>query len=102
MTRFENRDAPSLPKKILSQFLLACGGALVVFAFFFGVFANSLDTEVGDVPAADGIVVFTGTARARISAGLDMLARGKGPPGVVLSQFLDTARQFAGHPPTTH
>ncbi len=31
-----------------------------------------------------------------------LLARGKGPPGVVLGQFLDTARQLAGHPPTTH
>ncbi len=29
-----------------------------------------------------------------------LLARGKGPPGVVLGQFLDTARQLAGHPPT--
>jgi len=31
-----------------------------------------------------------------------LLARGKGPPGVVLGQFLDTARQLAGHPPARH
>ncbi len=30
-----------------------------------------------------------------------LLARGKGPPGVVLRQFLETARRLAGHPPTT-
>jgi len=29
-----------------------------------------------------------------------MLARGKGPPGVAISQFLDTARQLAGRRPT--
>ena len=99
MTRFENTDDPSLPKKLLRQFLLACGGALVVFAFFFGVFANNLDTETGDVPAADGIVVFTGTASARISAGLDMLAQGKGQrlliSGVYADQNFDTILAMA-------
>ena len=29
-----------------------------------------------------------------------LLAHGKGPPGAVLSQFLDTARRLAGQPPT--
>ena len=99
MTRFENTEDPSLPKKILRQFLFACGGALVVFAFFFGVFANNLDTETGDVPAADGIVVFTGTASARISVGLDMLARGKGQrlliSGVYADQNFDTILAMA-------
>ncbi len=78
MTRFENIDDPSLLKKILRQFLLACGGALVVFTFSSGSSPNNLDTKPDDIPTADGIVVFTGTASARISVGLDMLARGKG------------------------
>ena len=99
MMRFENSNATSLPKKILRQLLLACGTVLVVFGFFFGVFANSLDTEAGDVPAADGIVVFTGTASARISAGLDMLARGKGQrlliSGVYADQNFDTILTMA-------
>ena len=99
MTRFENTDDPSLLKKILRQFLLACGGALGVFAFFFGVFANNLDPEAGDSPPADGIVVFTGTASARISVGLDMLARGKGErlliSGVYADQNFDTILAMA-------
>ena len=99
MTRFENTDDPSLLKKILRQLLLACGGALVIFTFFFGIFANNLDTKPDDIPAADGIVVFTGTASARISVGLDMLAHGKGQrlliSGVYADQNFDTILALA-------
>jgi uncharacterized SAM-binding protein YcdF (DUF218 family) len=99
MTRFEDNDEQHLARKIFRQLLMMLGGALVVFAFFFGLFANSLDTEAGDVPAADGIVVFTGTASARISAGLDMLARGKGQrlliSGVYADQNFDTILTMA-------
>ena len=52
-----------------------------------------------DIPTADGIVVFTGTASARISVGLDMLARGKGQrlliSGVYADQNFDTILAMA-------
>ena len=52
--------------------------ALIVFLTFFVVFANNLPNAPDDVPEADGIVVFTGTASARITTGAALLADGKG------------------------
>ena len=99
MTRFETTDDPGLLKKILRQFLLACGAALFIFTFFFGVFASNLNTKPDYIPTADGIVVFTGTASARISVGLDLLARGKGQrlliSGVYADQNFDTILAMA-------
>ena len=52
--------------------------ALTLFVTFFVVFANNLPTPPNDVPRADGIVIFTGTATARITQGVELLADGKG------------------------
>ena len=99
MSRFENTDAPQPPAIIMRYILLASASAMAIFGFFFIVFANSLDTLADDVPAADGIVVFTGTASARISVGLDLLAREKGArlliSGVYENQNFDTILEMA-------
>lgn len=52
--------------------------ALLLFLAFFVVFANNLPSPPSDVPQADGIVIFTGTANVRITAGTQLLADGKG------------------------
>jgi uncharacterized SAM-binding protein YcdF (DUF218 family) len=72
--------------------MLATG--LILLTVFFIVFANSLSQPPKDVPQADGIVIFTGTATARIRAGIGLLAREKGErllvSGVYENQGFDT------------
>lgn len=54
------------------------GGLLGLYLFFFILFVETLDGPPKDVPAADAVVVFTGTAMTRLEVGLDLLQRDKG------------------------
>ena len=72
---------------------------LFLFGMFFVIFANNLQTTPDDVPQADAIVIFTGTAKARLETGLDLLALGKGKrlliSGMYKNQDFDTLSALA-------
>ena len=90
MTRFDPQHSPWQHRRSLLGWLLGGGGAL--FFFFFILFAETLPQPAEDVPAADGIVVFTGGATARIDAGLALLAEGRG--GRLLVSGLHKGQSF--------
>ena len=73
--------------------------AVVLFLTFFVIFANSLPTPPDDVPKADGIVIFTGTATERIGTGLQLLSQDKGQrlfiSGVYENQTFETVMAMA-------
>lgn len=77
MTRF--KDAQAYGRQNRTSLLLAVLlGSLGLFTIFFIVFAESLSDAPNDVPDADAIVVFTGTASTRIEVGLGLLHEAKG------------------------
>ncbi len=78
MSRF-SPPAEKIRRKNILHFLLSVAiGGVGLFLLTFIIFANSLHHTPEDVPVADGIVVFTGTASDRISKGLALLAEKKG------------------------
>lgn len=99
MTRFQDEKA-QMRRQILSTAGAILGGGLFFYLLFFIIFAQSLNSEAGDVPEADAIVVFTGTSPARIEAGLDLLADKKGErllvSGLYENQSFDMIMQMAG------
>ena len=93
MSHFSDRKRSFSPRHSRALWSMVAT-ALVLFLVFFVVFANSLSQTPEDVPQADAIVIFTGTATARISAGIALLAREKGErllvSGVYQNQGFDT------------
>jgi len=65
-------------RRYLSALLSMALTGIFLFGMFFVIFANNLKSTPDDVPNANAIVIFTGTAKARIETGLDLLAQGKG------------------------
>lgn len=88
MTRFDDKRAQQR-RQIVTALSSLIGGGLGLFLLFFIVFAENLSGETGDVPRADGIVVFTGTATARIEAGLALLDNRKGKRLLVTGLYED-------------
>ena len=78
MSRFGDPDHDARQQS-LSALGWLLGGLTVLYLFFFIIFVETLSTaEEEDVPKADAIVVFTGTAMTRLEVGLDLLQRNKG------------------------
>lgn len=79
-------------------------GGLTLFAAFFVLYANGLDTDPPPVAPADGLVVFTGMASERIRAGLTLLHAEKGKrllvSGVYAPQNVETILALA--PPNSN
>lgn len=99
MTRFQD-DKLQSRKQMASTAGAIALGAMALFLLFFVIFAESLKTAPADVPEADAIVVFTGSSKERIEAGLALLAAGKGQrlliSGVYESQDFDAILAMAG------
>ena len=99
MTRFQNEQEKDR-RQMLTTLGAILGGALALFLVFFVIFAQSLKSQAGPVPAADGIVVFTGTSTARIETGLALLGEDKGQrllvSGLYENQSFDTVLEMAG------
>lgn len=99
MSRFGEEE-----KRSRQQMLTTLGGLLVggvaLFLLFFVIFAQSLKGPPDNVPAADAIVVFTGTSPVRIETGFKLLAAGKGQrlliSGVYEHQSFDKILAMAG------
>lgn len=100
MTRFQDERLQTR-KQMLTTIGSILGGAFALYLVFFIIFAQSLKStsRIDTVPDADAIVVFTGTSPARIEAGLELLAQGKGQrllvSGVYQHQDFDTIMQMA-------
>lgn len=77
MSRFAPPETDT-QKQILSAIGWSLGGLVGLFLLSFIVFVENLAASEKEVPTADGIVVFTGTASTRIEVGLDLLGRNKG------------------------
>ena len=77
MSRFRDPDRDARRQR-LSALGWLIGGFVGLYVFFFILFVETLSTPETDVPAADAIVVFTGTAMTRLEVGLDLLQRDKG------------------------
>lgn len=77
MSRFQDPDTNARQQKLNALGWLV-GGLLALYFFFFIVFVETLSATEEDVPKADAIVVFTGTALTRLEVGLDLLQRDKG------------------------
>ena len=98
MTRFDDgQDQKRRQALAMAGSLLT--GIVALFSLFFIIFAESLSDDISDVPQADGIVVFTGTATARIEAGLALLSNAKGKrlliTGLYENQDFDTVLAMA-------
>ena len=93
MTRFDDGQAQKR-QQAYTMFGSLLTGILALFSLFFVIFSESLSDDISDVPQADGIVVFTGTATTRIEAGLALLDDAKGKrlliTGLYASQDFDT------------
>lgn len=77
MSRFANPDRDARQQR-LSALGWLLGGLLGLYLFFFILFVETLDGPPKDVPRADAVVVFTGTAMTRLEVGLELLQRDKG------------------------
>ena len=77
MSRFANPDRDARQQR-LSALGWLLGGLLGLYLFFFILFVETLDAPPKDVPRADAVVVFTGTAMTRLEVGLELLQRDKG------------------------
>ena len=77
MSRFANPDHDARQQR-LSALGWLLGGLLGLYLFFFILFVETLDAPPKDVPRADAVVVFTGTAMTRLEVGLELLQRDKG------------------------
>lgn len=98
MTRFEDGQAQD-KRQSSSRFVTLLLGTAALFFLFFIIFAENLSDAPEDVPEADAIVVFTGTASARIEVGLKLLHDGKGQrllvTGLYENQDFDTLLAMA-------
>jgi uncharacterized SAM-binding protein YcdF (DUF218 family) len=77
MSRFGDPER-NLTRQRLSAFGWLLGGLASLYLIFFIVFVETLSSAHQNVPEADAIVVFTGTAPSRLEVGLDLLRRDKG------------------------
>lgn len=77
MSRFRDPDRDARQQRLQALGWLF-GGLLGLYLFFFILFVETLDGPPQDVPRADAVVVFTGTAMTRLEVGLDLLQRDKG------------------------
>ena len=77
MSRFASPDRDARQQR-LSALGWLLGGLLGLYLFFFILFVETLDGPPKDVPRADAVVVFTGTAMTRLEVGLELLQRDKG------------------------
>lgn len=77
MNRFRDPTQDALQQR-LSALGWLLGGLIGLYVLFFIIFVETLAPAQKDVPTADAIVVFTGTATRRIEDGLDLLHRDKG------------------------
>ena len=77
MSRFANPDRDARQQR-LSALGWLLGGLLGLYLFFFILFVETLVAPPKDVPRADAVVVFTGTAMTRLEVGLELLQRDKG------------------------
>ena len=77
MSRFRDPTQDVLQQR-LSALAWLLGGLAALYLFFFIIFVETLSPARLDVPKADAIVVFTGTATRRIEVGLDLLQNEKG------------------------
>lgn len=77
MSRFGDPQRDAIHQRLVALGWLLSGlVALYVLAFI--AFVETLNVGDNNVPAADAIVVFTGTASTRIEVGLDLLHDAKG------------------------
>jgi len=77
MSRFADPDRDARHQR-LSALGWLVGGLIGLYLFFFIIFVETLSPAEEDVPAADAVVVFTGTAMTRLEVGLDLLQQDKG------------------------
>lgn len=77
MSRFRDTENDARHQKLTALAWLL-SGMLGLYFFFFIVFVENLAPASLDVPTADAIVVFTGTASRRMEDGLDLLHQKKG------------------------
>ena len=81
------------------RFIVLLGVLIFLFFLFFVIFAINLPRPTAIPPKADGIVVFTGTAPERISAGFELMKKGRGKrlliSGVYDDQTFATIMAFA-------
>lgn len=77
MSRFKDPEHNARQQRLQAAGGLL-GGLAALYFFFFILFVETLDGPPEDVPAADAVVVFTGTAMTRLEVGLDLLQRNKG------------------------
>ena len=78
MSRFDPPPETLQSRKLKQSLAGVAISGLALFIVFFIVFANNLPRPPENVPKADGIVVFTGTANERMIVGMELLHAKKG------------------------
>lgn len=99
MTRFDPPPTTRRARYWARQIGLVVGVGFALFLVFFTVFASNLPRPGPMPPAADGVVVFTGTAPERLVAGFELLEAERGQrlliSGVYDTQTFETIMQLA-------